>query len=224
MTDKAKLRETAFILQDAYHYADVDGGMFAREGLSRSRLLREAVKKARKAGMPGPFPTRLADAEAFRDRILAYAADLGIDARTGYLLPSKEERDAAYKRDELQIAMTEERRVNLAPLADRKENAAEFAEVLQTDAGLAAERIDWLLSGHYGHGTWLRGWRTMDSSEGDLRRADLVKFIGIYEWRCPSDMTYRAWHKLTVAQKQALATAVNEVIDRQLKRRTEEGI
>jgi hypothetical protein len=132
--------------------------------------------------------------------------------------------DADYNSRELRIAMNEERTVDVAPLSDRKEARDNFARDLQSDPGLVAERLDWLLLGNYGRGAWLRAWQVMDMGANANKEAALVQLTAIYDWRCPSVMARKAWHTLTTPQKKALSAAVAEVIKRQYIRREKEGI
>jgi hypothetical protein len=50
-------------------------------------LLRASIKKARAAGMKGPFPTRISGAADLLAAIKIFAAELGIDPNTGRVLP-----------------------------------------------------------------------------------------------------------------------------------------
>ena len=135
------------------------------------------------------------------------------DARTaspaprvvGMASPSEYERR---ERQEAQQRLTE---VERAPLADRKEAAAEFLAAMRDDPELVAERVGWLLNGSYGYGQQLRAKQILGSPRMN-RSAALTHLTAAYEWSTPSALAMAAWKKLTKAQQVALEKAVQVVI------------
>lgn len=125
-----------------------------------------------------------------------------------------------YDRRSLGEALAHQRDVEGAPLADRKEACAEFAEALR-DPLLVAERLGWLIDGNYGRGEMLKAKQIVASPRMN-RRAALTHLIGMYEWRCPSDMGVAAWKKLSASEKKALDAAVDVVIEAAEKEMLEE--
>lgn len=97
-----------------------------------------------------------------------------------------------------------------APLAERKENAAHFLEVMREQPSLIAERIEWLIAGNYGYGQMLNAKRTL-ASRGN-KEAQLNVQIACCEWSVPADLAIAAWKKLSAAEKKKLDAAIKKVI------------
>jgi len=117
-------------------------------------------------------------------------------------------------------ALQHEHDVNNASLSDRQEARKEFGEALK-DPALIAERIGWLIDGHYGFGEMLTAKSIMAHPRIN-RRAGLIQLIGVYEWHCPIDFGIQVWKKLTASQKQALNAALDIVIGEAEKEMLEE--
>jgi hypothetical protein len=122
-------------------------------------------------------------------------------------LPSQSE----YERRELQEAHQRLSEVERAPLADRKEAAAEFFEAMRDHPGLVAERVGWLLGGNYGYGQMLMAKRVLGSPRMN-RVAALTQMVAAFEWSSPGAMTRASWKKLTKGQQAALERAVKGTI------------
>ena len=118
-------------------------------------------------------------------------------------LPSQSE----YERNELAEANHKLREVDRAPLAERKEAAAEFLAAMRDHPAVVAERIGWLLDGTYGYGSMLMAKRVLGSPRMN-RPAALTHMIGAFEWSTPGAMAIAGWKKLTKAQQVALDKAV----------------
>jgi hypothetical protein len=118
-------------------------------------------------------------------------------------LPSQSE----YERNELAEANQKLREVERAPLAERKEAAAEFLAAMRDHPAMVAERIGWLLDGNYGYGSMLMAKRVLGSPRMN-RPAALTHMIGAFEWSTPGAMAIAGWKKLTKAQQIALDKAV----------------
>ena len=122
-------------------------------------------------------------------------------------VPSQDE----YERRERSEAQQKLREVEKAPLADRKEAAAEFLVAMRDHPGLVAERIGWLLDGNYGYGPMKMAKQVLESTRMN-RRAALTHLIGAFEWSTPSAMAISGWKKLTEKQQAALDKAVDAAI------------
>jgi len=122
-------------------------------------------------------------------------------------VPSNEE----YESRELREADQRLREIERAPLADRKEAAAEFLVAMRDHPKLVAERIGWLLGGSYGYGSMLKAKRVLGSPRMN-RSAALTHMVAAYEWQTPNAMAAAAWHKLTKGQQAALEKAVQAAI------------
>lgn len=102
-----------------------------------------------------------------------------------------------------------------AEKADSREGTKHFARALAEEPELVAERIDWLLAGHYGQGAYLEAHKAIRGRSN--APAWLTQVIGALEWETPFRSTRAAWNKLSPAQKSSLARHVNQVITRNLK-------
>lgn len=118
---------------------------------------------------------------------------------------------ADYERRERSEAQQKLREVEKAPLAERKEAAAEFLVAMRDHPGLVAERIGWLLDGNYGYGSMLMAKQVLGSPRMN-RSAALTHMIAAFEWSTPGAMAIAGWKKLTKSQQAALDKAVEAVI------------
>lgn len=120
--------------------------------------------------------------------------------------------EAEYLRRERASFINDLQKVEKAPLTERKEDTASFAEALKTDPELVVERIGWLLNGSYGKGSY-------DAANEVIRRprgnhgAWLVQVIGALEWRAPQKGVVAAWKKLTAREQAHL----KKLIDKEIK-------
>jgi hypothetical protein len=121
-----------------------------------------------------------------------------------------------YEHREISDFMAKIRRVEKAPLAERKEGAREFAHAMAHDPALVAERVGWLLDGNYGQGAYIKA-REVARSPRMNRVAWLTQTVGAVEWHSPWAMTRASWKKMTPSQKKALDDAVTRVIYNHLK-------
>ena len=128
---------------------------------------------------------------------------------------------AEYERRELSNARNRINKLHRAPLADRKEAQAEFLEAMRDDPELVAERLGWLLAGHYGDGEKLLAKQVLGSPRMN-RSAALTQMIGAFEWMTPEDMVRAAWKKLSAGEKAALESAVQGAIARATSAESEE--
>ncbi len=142
---------------------------------------------------------------AMRRKKQAKAATATAPSRSS--VPSQSE----YERNELREAHRRLDEVEKAPLAERKEAAAEFLEAMRDDPGLVAERIDWLLKGNYGYGPMKKAKQIVGSPRMN-RPAALTHMIAAFEWSTPNAMAISGWKKLTKQQQAALDKAVLAVI------------
>ena len=146
-----------------------------------------------------------------------------LDGEINDILRAREKRQAAtrstsgipsqaeYERRELADAQRRLEEVERAPLAERKEAAAEFFEAMRDNPDIVAERVGWLLDGSYGYGPMMKAKQVLGSPRMN-RSAALTQMVAAYEWSSPSAMTRAAWKKLTKAQQDALERAVQEEI------------
>ena len=119
--------------------------------------------------------------------------------------------DYAYEMQEAREFQQQLREVEKAPLADRKEAAAEFLEAMQDDPERVGERVGWLLDGNYGYGAMQAAKRVLKNTRSN-RAAQLTHMVAALDWQCPARAAMAAWKKLSAAQKAALDKEVNAVI------------
>jgi hypothetical protein len=122
-------------------------------------------------------------------------------------MPSQRE----YEEREIRGARAQERAVENAPLADRKEAQLAFFNAMRDTPDLVAERIGWLLDGNYGYGAMIIAKDVLARTRMN-REAALTQMIGIYEWQSPSEMTRAAWKRLTSGERTALGREVRLAI------------
>jgi hypothetical protein len=125
--------------------------------------------------------------------------------------PSRSPGQAEYERRELAEAHQRLTEIERAPLAERKEAAAEFLAKMRDYPEIVAERVGWLLGGNYGYGQMLMAKRILGSPRMN-RSAALSQMVAAFEWQSPSVMTRAAWKKLTKGQQAALEAAVQTAI------------
>jgi hypothetical protein len=125
----------------------------------------------------------------------------------GAKIPSQ----AEYEANEARNAERHIEQVERAPLADRKDGAANYFRAMADDPAIVAERISWLIDGNYGFGEMMMAKRIVANPRLN-RSAALGALIAIFEWHCPRKMANDAWKKLSQAQKATLDAAINVVI------------
>jgi hypothetical protein len=118
---------------------------------------------------------------------------------------------AEYERNERREANQRITEIERAPLADRKEAAQSFFEVMRDHPDMVAERIGWLLDGNYGYGAMQMAKQVLGSPRMN-RSAALTHMIAAFEWQTPNAMARAGWKKLTKAQQAALEKAVQGAI------------
>ena len=120
-----------------------------------------------------------------------------------------------YEANERNEAFRRTMEIERAPLSDRREARAEWLEAMKSPA-LVAERIEWLLDGHYGYGQMVEAKGILGRTRMN-REAALCQLIARYEWMCPAKFAAEAWKSLTDAQKADLSVAVINVINNAAK-------
>jgi hypothetical protein len=116
-----------------------------------------------------------------------------------------------YESHEQQLAYRHIADVANAPLSERKENQARWANALLTPE-LIAQRIGWLLNGDYGKGAQLMALRVIESPRMN-QVAALSQLIACFEWRCDSDRARLAWKKLPKANQRIVDGAIKQAIE-----------
>ena len=101
--------------------------------------------------------------------------------------------------------------VERAPLADRKAAAADYARTLAENPDIVAERVDWLIQGSYGYGSYRAALRILADKQSN-RAAQLGQMIAALEWQCPNARARQVYNGLTVTQQTNVNKRIEAVI------------
>jgi hypothetical protein len=101
--------------------------------------------------------------------------------------------------------------ITKAPLNDRREAAKEYFEAMRDIPKTVGERVQWLLEGNYGYGSYVKA-RQIAALKNMNRVQALGNMVAELEWQCPSRMATEGWKKLTPAQQQTVNNAVVKAI------------
>ena len=129
-------------------------------------------------------------------------------------------RDLAYEQRELDDAIRNEREVERAPLAVRKEAQQEFFDAIKLHPSVVAERVGWLLEGQYGKGPQLQAFNVTARMN---RPAAYSQMIAVLDHNCPRNMAVAAWKKLTKLEQRKLQQLIEAEIESFEARQREEG-
>ena len=99
------------------------------------------------------------------------------------------------------------------PLKIRQENRAEYARAMNITPEIVAERIEWMIEGCYGHGSYLICQDILKRTRMN-RIAMLSQMIGGLEWNCSSLAARQAYLTLTKAGQARIDKAIQAIIDR----------
>jgi len=119
-------------------------------------------------------------------------------------------RDTDYEQREIELALKNEREIERAPLADRKEAQQSFFEAIKQYPEIVAERVGWLLDGQYGAGAMLLARNVTSRSN---RPAAYSQMIAVLDHNCPRRMAAEAWKKLTPKEKTKLQQLIEDEIE-----------
>ena len=119
-------------------------------------------------------------------------------------------RDIEYEKREIADALRNERLVNEAPLAERKEGQRSFFEAIKHTSAVVAERVTWLLDGQYGMGPMLLARNVTSRSN---RPALYSQMIAVLDHNCPRAMAVAAWKKLSTKEQAKLQQLIETAIE-----------
>ena len=119
-------------------------------------------------------------------------------------------RDIAYEQRELANAARNEREVERAPLAERKEAQEAFFQAIKHNPEIVAERVGWLLDGQYGMGPMLQARNVTKRMN---RPALYSQMIAVLDHNCPRAMAVAAWKKLSSKEQAKLQSLIETVIE-----------
>ena len=110
--------------------------------------------------------------------------------------------------------------IESAPLVDRREARTEYTQAMRETPEIIAERVSWLLDGHYGRGAYALS-HEIAQSRGN-RVAGLAQLIAQLEWQCPAAFAREAWRRLSPIEQGAVNVAVAGVIVAWLREQEQE--
>ena len=96
-------------------------------------------------------------------------------------------------------------------LADKKEAAADFEQIITAAPHTIIERISWILGGSYGWAEAEAAHRILAGSRNN-KRAALLRMVAIHEWGCATYWITKIWKSLPKQGQQA----INEMIDEEI--------
>jgi len=106
-------------------------------------------------------------------------------------------------------AMAHIRRAEQGSRAELREAEAALLEVMRDNPALIAERIMWVLRGHFGYGEMKMAFNSLlQRGTRATKIARLTQLVGAFEWSVGPKRVTAVWKQLTDAQKQALDSAV----------------
>lgn len=144
-------------------------------------------------------PSKVADLGVFREKKQA--------ERRAVVSRQQQE----YEHREVMSFLNDLRQVEKAPLADRKEDAQTFAEILHSNPEFVAEAVGHILSGNYGRGAYTKAQQVAHSPRMN-QAAALVQWAAALNWRVPQKMAIAAWKTLSQAQRKHLDALVKREI------------
>lgn len=102
-------------------------------------------------------------------------------------------------------------RLELAPLADRKE-AMQDAASLMRNLPIVARNLEWLLEENYGYAEQYQAQRIAEMKRGN-RAAQAMQLLAALDCYCPARECVDAWKTLSDAEKEALDKTIIEVLN-----------
>jgi len=115
--------------------------------------------------------------------------------------------DQAYLLREWEIFLRDMARADRGSAKDKRAAMKLFAEHAADDPELVAERISWLLAGHYGKGAYDRACELV-GSRFVKPTTHLIALIATLEWMVPQSRVNEAIKELTHEQLKRLHDAV----------------
>ncbi len=103
------------------------------------------------------------------------------------------------------------RYIESAPIAERREARQDWTEAMKDPANVA-NRIDWLLDGSYGYGSYIVAREVLTRTRMN-RVAFFAQLLAALEYRCPANFARAAWNRLSENEQKAVNAAIGAVIE-----------
>lgn len=150
----------------------------------------------------------------FDERTCQHCAGNGFEpsAHTPTRIPT----EAQYLAREADRLYRQLQEVENAPLQDRREARAEYAQALG-DIPLLIQRLEWLLEGCYGKGAHVQAWRIVNGTTRSNKPAQLALLLAALEWQCPRAFAVDAWKTYTNDRQAEITKAIEATISAAVK-------
>jgi hypothetical protein len=126
---------------------------------------------------------------------------------------------AEYEQHEAKELADSIRSNELAPLRYRLQARNDWRGDLIREPYTIAERVEWILSGHYGFGAQQRAKRILLSRGNHV--AQLAQLVANMEWHCPANFAQGAFLSLSKEQQNTVNCAIQGVIAKWKAEQTE---
>lgn len=99
-----------------------------------------------------------------------------------------------------------------APIADRRAAAANWSKAI-LDPPIVAERVAWLLAGHYGYYPQVVALQVLSRNGRTNKVAAIAQLVALHEWQCPRAFAVKAWRELSPDKQTAVNQAIKDAIE-----------
>lgn len=123
---------------------------------------------------------------------------------------------AEYHNDEVRRLHKQLQEVETAPLQDRQDGRASWAEMLTQYPEILTQRVSWLFAGNYGYGAMIRAQEIARNKRSN-RPAALGQLMAALEWQCPANFAREAFVKLPAGKQVEINVALTRLADEFLK-------
>lgn len=117
-----------------------------------------------------------------------------------------------YEENEYRRYFAELKRIEQAPIAERKDAQKQYLDALVSYPEIIAERVRWLFNGSYGWAQQQKALQVLNSPRMN-RIAALSVMIAQQDHFCPARFAVNAYLKLTKKQQ----TRINELIQKEIE-------
>jgi hypothetical protein len=138
-----------------------------------------------------------------------------IEEESGKERTEYEQRERSYEQREFDEAWKKWREIERGPLQDRQEGRAKWKKSMIEHPEIVAERVGWMLNGHWGHGVMLLMRRAVTNAKSDMAKVSrAAQIAAAFEWTTSGAFARQAWGELTKVQQKK----VNRLVLDQIKK------
>ena len=121
-----------------------------------------------------------------------------------------------YEEREAEIFANDLARAERGTVSEKAKASKAWSDALANDPELIAERVDWLLAGHYGKGAYDAAWKRV-RSEYVAPTSWLLETIAALEWMVGKRDHYHVYIKIPYIKQAAVFDAIAAVVLRATK-------